>query len=82
MDYSTKANSILEESFYDYQPIQYDVINNSENESVLIKFEKKFLQSYKILETSRQINIFAVISVIIIGLAGHFLTIFVFKQKR
>lgn len=62
---------------------QYELLlENFENESILIKFEETFLQSYNILETSRKVNIIAVVLVIIIGLAGHFLTVFVFGQKR
>lgn len=75
MDYSNFENTA--------ETILYqEVLEEEENETILIKYEETFLRSYDILETSKKVNVFAVVGVIIIGLIGHFLTVFVFRQRR
>ena len=44
--------------------------------------KKKLLDSFETLEFTRKINLFTTVLFLIVGLIGHFLTIFVFAQKR
>ena len=69
--------------------ILFEIPNNSdylypkiETKSNGFHIEDNYLTSLKILENSRKINIFSTVVLIIFGLMGHSLTIFVFAQKR
>ena len=48
----------------------------------LIEQDISFLTSYHVLEESRKINIFSTLILILFGLIGNSLIIFVFSQKR
>lgn len=61
---------------------QYQVLNaTSLNNSIEVS-KSLLLSSFSALEKTRKINLMITILFLIIGLIGHFLTVFVFIQKR
>lgn len=60
--------------------LKQSLLNMSINESVAQDLELMFSNLF--LEQTRKINIFSILVILLIGLIGNFLTIFVFAQKR
>jgi hypothetical protein len=57
-------------------------MNASNQTNSSIKSSIEFMRSLILLENTRRINVMSTIIFTLIGLIGHFLTIFVFAQKR
>ena len=60
----------------------YDSDNQTNNKNLTSNFLNDYNQSLETLKQYRKINLFTTILFTIMGLIGHFLTIFVFAQKR
>lgn len=57
-------------------------MNISDDDKISAASDLSCLKSYRILETSRKVNIFSTIIIACIGFIGHSLIVFVFSQKR
>lgn len=59
-----------------------DLLLNERLDEIIIKRDGSYQDTFEILELIKRVNLFTCFSFVIIGLIGHFLTIFVFAQKR
>jgi len=63
-------------------PNEYQLINGDNFSIIINNTEDEFINSVKSIESCEDISLLFTIIITLIGLIGHFLTIFVFIQKR